>query len=84
MDPHGQPALRRALIDGEQLGRVKEHPVDIRADLKALEPEAIHTPVEFAQGLGRRGEGEGCYSKKPVRIALHDLCQAVIGQARQP
>ena len=25
MDPHGQPTLRRALIDGKQLGSVKEH-----------------------------------------------------------
>ena len=83
VDPHGQPALGRALIDGEQFGRVQESPVDIRANLKPLESEAVHTPVELAQGLSGRGEGEGRYPEKPVRIALHDLRQAVIGQACQ-
>ncbi len=71
-------------IDGEQLGRIEQHAVDIRADLQPLEPEAIHAAVEFAQGLGRRGEGQGRYAEKPVRIALHDLRQAIVSQACQP
>ena len=41
MDPHGQPALGRPFVDGEQIGRIQERPIDIRADLKPLEPEAI-------------------------------------------
>jgi hypothetical protein len=48
VEPHRQPTLSRAFIDREQLRRVKERPVDVRADLKPFESETVHAPVEFA------------------------------------